>query len=257
MGNYSAHCFSVDLALRVGLNEAIILQHFHYWHTLNESNDTMQSDGKTWFFLSNARIRQVFPYLSERKIRTAIEHLVVGGYIVKDEGRGYNRSTWYALTKSALMLFSPSDETSNAFVKTSNAFSGNVESIDSNIDNNIDNNIISEGKEIYKEKKKFDFRTALIEAGVTEEVADAWLQVRKTKHATNTKLAFDETMHQIEISGYPADDCIRMAAIKSWRGFSAAWMLNAIESENVKSKETSFTRNLRTMKQMFGNDYGK
>jgi hypothetical protein len=70
----------------------------------------------------------------------------------------------------------------------------------------------------------FDFRKALIDLGVTAQVADDWLAVRKTKRATNTETAFRSIAAQIEKSGKPADDCIRFAAEHSWSGFRASWM---------------------------------
>ena len=122
--------------------------------------------------------------------------------------------------------------------------------IDTKIDNKRDNNI---------KAKAFDFRNALVGIGVSEETADAWLQVRKAKKAVNTELAFNEIHNEITKSGYAPEDCIRTAAVNSWRGFKADWMRNAQEErkENVapKRKESTFEKNLRTIDRMFGTDY--
>lgn len=71
---------------------------------------------------------------------------------------------------------------------------------------------------------KFDFRKALLDAGVEEEVADAWLLVRKTKRATNTKLALDAVLKEIAAAGMTPNAGIRLAAENSWQGFRAAWV---------------------------------
>lgn len=83
---------------------------------------------------------------------------------------------------------------------------------------NIDNKDIS---------TSFNFLKALMDLGVTEEVARAWMQVRKHQRATNTKIAFDKIKSEIAKSGRPADDCIRTAVEKSWRGFQADWLPKA------------------------------
>ena len=70
----------------------------------------------------------------------------------------------------------------------------------------------------------FDFRQALIDLGVSVEVADAWIQVRKAARASNTEVAFKGVAREIAKSGLPADDCIRTAVERSWRGFNADWM---------------------------------
>lgn len=72
--------------------------------------------------------------------------------------------------------------------------------------------------------KKFDFRKALLGLGVTSEVVDAWMQVRKAKKAVNTEIAFNSIAAEIARSGKPANDCIRFAVVKSWAGFRASWM---------------------------------
>lgn len=98
------------------------------------------------------------------------------------------------------------------------------------IEDNIDN------KSLVKTKlntntpispKRFDFRAALLGLGVTPEVADAWMQVRKTKKAVNTEIAFRSVQREIEKAGRPADECIRLAVERSWSGFRADWLQNA------------------------------
>lgn len=70
----------------------------------------------------------------------------------------------------------------------------------------------------------FDFYKALINAGVTPETAEAWLQVRKAKRSVNSELAFRETMKEVRKSGRSAEECIRFSAARSWAGFMAQWL---------------------------------
>lgn len=70
----------------------------------------------------------------------------------------------------------------------------------------------------------FNFRQALLDAGVSAETADAWLQVRKAKRCVNTALAFRELMAEIRKSGRTAEECIRFSAARSWAGFMAQWL---------------------------------
>jgi hypothetical protein len=67
-------------------------------------------------------------------------------------------------------------------------------------------------------------RSALLAAGVTAEVADAWLAVRKAKKAVNTELAWKAIEREIQKSGRSADECIRFSAERSWAGFKADWL---------------------------------
>jgi transposase len=73
---------------------------------------------------------------------------------------------------------------------------------------------------------RYDFKKALMEIGVSEQVAKDWMEVRKAKGAANTETAFKSIQKEIIKSGASADDCIRLAVENSWRGFKAEWMMN-------------------------------
>lgn len=70
----------------------------------------------------------------------------------------------------------------------------------------------------------FSLRSALIAAGVSADVADAWLAVRKAKRAVNTEVAWRAIEREISRSGRSAGECIRFAAERSWAGFKAEWL---------------------------------
>lgn len=75
-------------------------------------------------------------------------------------------------------------------------------------------------------REGFDFLEALVQLGVTRQVAEDWMKVRHTKRATNTETAFRNIAAEIAKSGRPADDCIRFVVERSWSGFKADWLLN-------------------------------
>lgn len=93
--------------------------------------------------------------------------------------------------------------------------------------NNIIDNISPTEIIINKEKDvRFDFKKSLLEIGVTPQVAEDWLKVRKTKKAANTETAFKRIQHEIQLSGLSADECITIAVERSWQGFKAEWVAN-------------------------------
>lgn len=93
--------------------------------------------------------------------------------------------------------------------------------------NNIIDNISPTEIIINKEKDvRFDFKKSLLEIGVTPQVAEDWLKVRKTKKAANTETAFKRIQKEIELSGLSADECITIAVERSWQGFKAEWVAN-------------------------------
>ena len=93
--------------------------------------------------------------------------------------------------------------------------------------NNIIDINISPTEIKYKEKDvRFDFKKSLLEIGVSPQVAEDWLKVRKAKKAANTETAFKRIQHEIQLSGLSADECITIAVERSWQGFKAEWLSN-------------------------------
>jgi hypothetical protein len=72
--------------------------------------------------------------------------------------------------------------------------------------------------------KKFDFFKSLLEIGVSEKIALDWLKVRKDKKASNTETAFDKIKREIDKTGLEANECIKIAVEKNWRGFEFEWI---------------------------------
>ena len=215
-----SHAFNVQLATMVGLTEAILLQHFHYWHQRARNLPEMHREGRVWFFRSVAEMREVFPYLSDGNVRTAIQHLIDRGLVVKGDysSNSMNKATWYSLTDAAIRLFDLR-ESPNPFVESQNGFSESCKCISNSKDNSKSN---SKDTDIYS--AKFDFRAALLGLGVSVQTADTWMEVRRRAKAVNSELAFKDLCTEIAKSGQSAEECVRIAAVNSWRGFKAEYL---------------------------------
>lgn len=119
------HLFDIAIAEKYGVNAAIILENLGYWIRRNEANGTNFHDGTFWTFNSRRAYRELFPYMSERQIRTAFDKLIDDGLVIVGD---YNedrrdRTLWYALTEKGKSILH-FDEMQSA--KTSNANSRNV-----------------------------------------------------------------------------------------------------------------------------------
>lgn len=90
-----------SLAVKVGLNEAIILQQLHYRLLIS----TNIYDGHKWVFNTYRKWHEEFPFLSERTIQRVFLDLESGGYIVSTDK--YNKfradkTKWYRIDYSKL-----------------------------------------------------------------------------------------------------------------------------------------------------------
>lgn len=95
------HHFDVDIAVRYGINAAILLNNIAYWVRQNEANETNYFDGTYWTYNSRRAYKEMFPYMSERQINTAMSKLIDDGVIITGNynQNHYDRTLWYALTE--------------------------------------------------------------------------------------------------------------------------------------------------------------
>lgn len=133
------HSFEVEVAAKYGVNAAILLHNIHHWCLKNKANGKNFHDGMYWTYNSRTAFAELFPYLSERQVKTALDKLIEDGIIVIGDYNNdrWKRPTWYAVTKKgfALLQNSAYDDT-----EMSDRTSGNVISTiaDINTDENAD-----------------------------------------------------------------------------------------------------------------------
>lgn len=94
----SRHSFEPEIAEKVGINAAVIYQNIVWWCEKNAANERNIHDGRAWTYNSLAAFETLFPYLTGKQIRLALEKLKDSGFIVtgcfnKDPR---DRTIWYA-----------------------------------------------------------------------------------------------------------------------------------------------------------------
>ena len=125
--------FDTNIAKRYGVNAAILLYNIAYWSKVNEANGNNFYDGHYWTYNSRKAYSELFPYLSERQIKTALDKLIDDGVIITGvyNEYKYDRTMWYALTDKGKALTADSNDLQklNVDAKMSNAFDINVKCI--------------------------------------------------------------------------------------------------------------------------------
>lgn len=95
----SRHSFDPDIAARVGLNAAVIFQNIVWWCERNEANGRNIHEGRAWTYNSVSAFAKLFPYLTEKQIRSALDRLKEAGLILVDvlNSDPRDRTKWYAV----------------------------------------------------------------------------------------------------------------------------------------------------------------
>lgn len=102
------HSFDVSVATELGIPEAILLNNLWFWIKRNEANEQGFHDGRYWTYNTVKAFLTLFPYLTEKQIRTALNHLKKQGMILTgnyNENK-YDRTLWYTLTDKGISLLS-------------------------------------------------------------------------------------------------------------------------------------------------------
>lgn len=101
------HSFDVYIAKEYGLHCAIILQNIAFWIEKNKANEKHFHDGTYWTYNSVKAFGDMFPYLTTKQIRTALQRLEDEGLVKtgKYNDLAYDHTKWYALTEKGNSLF--------------------------------------------------------------------------------------------------------------------------------------------------------
>ena len=126
------HHFNVSVATAYGVNCAIILDNIYYWIEKNRANEVNYYDGYYWTFNSKKALAELFPYLTERQIRTAIDTLVDNEILITGN---YNklkldRTLWYTITEKGYAILG--EKSQFDLPSKSNAVDGDVKAIPNN-----------------------------------------------------------------------------------------------------------------------------
>lgn len=173
------HSFNVNLAVTLGINQAILLNNLYYWIEKNRANNKHYYDGRYWTYNSAKAFCDMFPYMSERAIRYALEGLVEKGIIIKGNYNKLNcdRTLWYAITDYGYTILQ------NCQMELTKLSDGSDEIVRPIPNNNTDNKEIYNNKLLYTKKKKKEFIPPTL-----EEIKEYCLQ---RKNNVNYKKFYD------------------------------------------------------------------
>jgi len=90
------HSFNIEDAKKYGVNCAVILENIRFWVAKNKANEKHLYDGHTWTYNSVKAFGDLFPYLTEKQIRGALDKLVASDEVQKGNynPNPYDKTTW-------------------------------------------------------------------------------------------------------------------------------------------------------------------
>lgn len=100
------HSFDTQIAQQYGIAEAVLLHNFAFWLAKNKANKQNCHNGRYWTYNSIKAFKELFPYLTEKQIRRALEKLRDEGLIITGNFNEnvYDRTLWYSLSEKGMAL---------------------------------------------------------------------------------------------------------------------------------------------------------
>ena len=100
------HQFDIEVAREYGIADAVVINHFQFWIAKNKANGSHQHEGRTWTYNSMKAFGELFPYLTEKQLRTIIRNLVDRGVLTTGNFNEttYDRTLWYAFVEEEKWL---------------------------------------------------------------------------------------------------------------------------------------------------------
>ena len=135
------HYFNTEIAKEVGVNAAVILENIAHWVLKNKANDKNFYDGHYWTYNSRTAMTALFPYLSEKQVRYALDALRKADMVLTGNYNksSYDRTLWYTVSDSCAKKYFPE---LLDWPKKANELDGVGQPIpDINTNNKPDNNI--------------------------------------------------------------------------------------------------------------------
>jgi len=102
--------FDDAIAMKYGVNCAIILTNIRFWVRHNKANRKNFHEGYYWTYNTVQAFAELFPYLSPKQIRTCLDKLKNDNVLLcsKFNKASYDHTQWYTISSYGMSLFSDS-----------------------------------------------------------------------------------------------------------------------------------------------------
>lgn len=95
------HRFNVDMAVKYGLPEALLIAYIHHWMYVNRAANRTDHfiDGRWWTYGTIRQMAEVFPYFSEYALQRILTKLIKAEIVLSGRFNrsNINQTRWYSL----------------------------------------------------------------------------------------------------------------------------------------------------------------
>lgn len=205
-----------SLAVKIGLNEAIILQQIHYW----SERSKVEIDGFLWVYNTVPQWREQFPFWSDDTIGRALKSLrergvVVASRLSKDP---FNKTLYYRIDYRSLNASEGADPQPSIAANC-----GDRSTQDASISIKRTETTTETTTERAPRKRS---ASPVAPADVSPQVWADWLALRKTKKAPVTETVLQGARAEAVKAGMMFSDFLAEWCSRGSQGLKAEWLNN-------------------------------
>lgn len=237
-----------ELAARIGLNEAIVLQQINYW--LTETNSGIEQEGIQWVYNTHKEWVKQFPFWSIDTVkRTLLTLEKLGCVRVEQLAKAQRDMTNYytinyecdALNSDSKLPPSKGADCPDGNGNMPSSMGADCPHLKRAICPDVHTEITETTTEITTEKRTrkaakssaFDFSS--FPMAVSPEIWEDYLKHRKAKRAPITQTVVNmlgKELNKAAAFGWSVDDALSEAMAAGWQGFKFEWLQNRSRTQN-------------------------
>ncbi|WP_158892452.1 MULTISPECIES: hypothetical protein [unclassified Pseudomonas] len=237
---------NVELATRIGLNEAIVLQQLHFW--ISGATYGVEHDGKRWIYNSIESWGEQFPFWSTDTIRRTLKKLEEMGVVQSEKlkKREHNHTKYYTIVADHTLLALPEIDAG----KLHNSESGRLPESDlGNLPKPVNASCTNVSEKTTKRTTEktlnqeharqdapesggsdnFGLREALkdLPEGLQERTFRDWHKVRTRKGAILTQTSWERLKASFALitqAGFNLNDAVALAVTSGWTSVEVRYL---------------------------------
>lgn len=201
------HNFDIRIATEYGIEEAILLNYLYFWIKKNEANDTNYYENRYWTYNSTKALKELFPYMSESKIKRVISNLKDKGLIMTGNFNksSYDRTLWYALTDLGNSIVQNEQMESNEMTNE-NGQNGLTIPVNKPVIRPVIRPVIKEQNTFFENNEELN------------ELFNEFLIVRKKKKAVNSERAINMLLNKLnKYNDSEKKEMLERSIVNSWK----------------------------------------
>ncbi|EKN6355965.1 hypothetical protein ACOHX9_000673 [Yersinia enterocolitica] len=247
-----------ELAARIGLNEAIVLQQINYW--LTETNSGIEQEGIQWVYNTHKEWVKQFPFWSIDTVKRTLLTLEKLGCVRVEQLAKAQRdmTNYYTINYECDALNSDSKLPQSKGADCPDGDSNLPPSISADCPHlkradcpDVHTEITETTTETTSEKRKrkavkssvFDFSS--FPMAVSPEIWEDYLIHRKAKRAPMTQTVVNmlgKELSKAAAVGWSVDDSLSEAMAAGWQGLKFEWLQNRSRPQNQCAGNTGMSR---------------